>query len=86
VEPQLFALLLGFTLAKMAIAGGIVWLGLRSPERPPDGDGGDGPPDDGFPPSRPVRGERVRRGAPSRRPDERARARRRAARTRRGGP
>ena len=64
MELDTFLLLLGFTLAKLAIAAAIVWQGLRSPDgiggAPPEDDGGDPPPHDPRP--RRPRGERERRG------------------------
>lgn len=79
MEPDVFGLLLGFTLTKMAIGLGILWLGFRSGEQPSGedegGEGGDDPrrPPSPSPPSRrsrrPARapGRRAVRGGPGRR-------------------
>ena len=39
MDTDTFLLLFGFTLSKIVLAGAIVWLGLRTPEAPGDGDG-----------------------------------------------
>ncbi|MBD0289765.1 MAG: hypothetical protein ICV74_00810 [Thermoleophilia bacterium] len=69
MELHLFLLLLGFTLAKMALAATIVWVGVRSPERPEEDDGPDGgsggPGGQPLPPRRPRAYER---GGPERTP------------------
>ncbi|HEX2110348.1 MAG TPA: hypothetical protein VHF67_02230 [Gaiellaceae bacterium] len=73
-------LLVGFGLMKVGIAAAIVWLGVRSAERPDDGEGfGDGGPS-GAPPLFPARRRRRRppeRHRPARspsRPGRRVRA------------
>ncbi len=69
-----FLLLLGFAVVKMTIGAAIVWLGLRSRERPED-DGGFGPFDTSDPPDAPspsnerrrrAKGRRTRIGTPAR--------------------
>ena len=74
---DLFLLLLGFTLLKMAVGLALVWQGLRSAERPAGGEGWDGrgPPRAPRPPrDRPATARR-----PERRPYPRGRPRRRSS-------
>ena len=68
MDTDVFVLLLGFTLLKMAVAATIIWLGFRSRERPADDPGWNDhgqprPPDPRCPPRagrRPARGRPVR--------------------------
>ena len=79
---DVFALLLGFALVKMAIAGAILWAGLRTGETPPDdGDGRGEPPLEPPPPPPPPHRRAARRtprttvrGRPTRRPSPRVAA------------
>ena len=76
---EVFALLLGFALVKMVIAGAILWAGLQTGEAPPDdGDGGGQPQPEPSPPPhrRPARRtpHATVRGHPTRRPSRRVAA------------
>jgi hypothetical protein len=66
-------LLVGFGVAKLAIAAGILWLGLRSSERPHDDGGYGGPGPEDEPPRPPAR--RASRRRPARRGPARSPAR-----------
>jgi hypothetical protein len=68
-------LLVGFGFTKLGIAAAIIWLGLRTGERPDDGDDFGGPPPEPRPPRLPSRrGRRSARGrgGPARSPSPRA--------------